>query len=447
MSANNAVAPKVPYRQKLSWALWDWGTSAFSVIITTFIFARYIVSDYFLDPAIVALGDEDPVYIAASAGLTAQFAWALAFGGIVVAIVAPIVGQRTDQGGRRKRWLGINTLIVVLTTLAMFSVEAKPSFFTYGIVLVTIATVFYEMANVNYNAMLMQISNSSNIGRISGFGWGMGYVGGIVVLLIALIGFILGEPPYWFGLTTENGMNIRVLAVFAALWSAVFSIPIMLAIPENTAVDPDAGKGIIDSYRKVFHKVNELRKNSRETFYFLLSSAVFRDGLAGVFTFGGILAGKVFGLGDTEVILFAIAGNLVAGIGVFVAGFLDDRFSSKTVITWSLTGLVITGSALFVLHDGGPTVFWVGGLLLTLFVGPAQASGRSLIGRLAPVGTEGELYGLYATTGRAISFLTPMFFALFVGWGGADYWGILGIVLVLGAGLLLMLPLRPKFAR
>jgi UMF1 family MFS transporter len=225
------------------------------------------------------------------------------------------------------------------------------------------------------------------------------------------------------------------------------SIPIMLAIPENTAVDPDSGKGILDSYRKVFHKVNELRKNSRETFYFLLSSAVFRDGLAGVFTFGGILAGKVFGLGDTEVILFAIAGNLVAGIGVFVAGFLDDRFSSKTVITWSLTGLVITGSALFVLHEGGPTVFWVGGLLLTLFVGPAQASGRSLIGRLAPVGTEGELYGLYATTGRAISFLTPMFFALFVGWGGADYWGILGIVLVLGAGLLLMLPLRPKFVR
>ena len=447
MTVNNDVQPKAPFRQALSWALWDWGTSAVSVIITTFIFSRYIVSDYFLDPAIVALGEEDPTYIAASAGLTAQFGWALAIGGIVVAILAPVVGQRTDQGGRRKRWLGINTLVVVLTTLAMFSVEAKPGFFTYGIVLITIATVFYEMANVNYNAMLMQISNSSNIGRISGFGWGMGYIGGIVVLLIALVGFILGDPPYWFGLTTDNGINIRVLAVFAAVWSAVFSIPIMLAIPENTAIDPDAGTGIIESYRKVFRKINDLRKNSRETFFFLVSSAVFRDGLAGVFTFGGILAGKVFGLGDTEVILFAIGGNLVAGIGVFVGGILDDHFSSKAVITWSLGGLVITGSALFLLHDGGPSVFWVGGLLLTLFVGPAQASGRSLIGHLAPVGGEGELYGLYATTGRAISFLTPMFFALFVSMGGADYWGILGIVLVLGAGLLLLLPLRPKFIR
>ena len=442
--SNNAVQPKAPFRQTLSWALWDWGTSAFSVIITTFVFARYIVSDYFVDPAIVALGENDPKYIAASADLTAKFGWALAIGGIVVAILAPVVGQRTDQGGRRKRWLGINTLIVILTTFAMFTVQAKPDFFTYGIVLVTIATVFYEMANVNYNAMLLQITNKSNIGRISGFGWGMGYVGGIVVLVIALAGFILGD---WFGIGTDNGINIRVLAVVAAVWSLVFSVPIMLAIPENTAVDPDAGKGVFASYAKVFRKINDLRVNSRETFYFLISSAVFRDGLAGVFTFGGILAGKVFGLSDTEVIIFAIAGNLVAGIGVFVGGALDDRFSSKAVITWSLAGLVVTGSALFLLHDGGPSVFWVGGLLLTLFVGPAQASGRSLIGHLAPVGGEGELYGLYATTGRAISFLTPMFFALFISMGGADYWGILGIVLVLGAGLLLLLPLRPKFVR
>lgn len=444
MTVNDAVQPKAPFIQTLSWALWDWGTSAFSVIITTFVFARYIVSDYFIDPAIVAKGENDPAYIAASADLTAQLGWALAIGGIVVAILAPVVGQRTDQGGRRKRWLGINTLIVILTTFAMFTVQGKPGFFTYGIVLITIATIFYEMANVNYNAMLMQITNKSNIGRVSGFGWGMGYVGGIVVLVIALAGFIMGD---WLGIGTEDGINIRMLAIVAAVWSLVFSVPIMLAIPENTAVDPDAERGIIDSYRKVFRKINDLRVNARETFYFLISSAVFRDGLAGVFTFGGILAGKVFGLSDTEVIIFAIAGNLVAGIGVFVGGALDDRFSSKAVITWSLAGLVITGSALFLLHDGGPSVFWVGGLLLTLFVGPAQASGRSLIGHLAPVGAEGELYGLYATTGRAISFLTPMFFALFVSMGGADYWGILGIVLVLGAGLLLLLPLRPKFVR
>jgi len=456
-NAVNQARGKTPLLQTISWALWDWGTSAFSVLITTFVFARYIVSDYFIDPDVVAAykprpdvtiegGFEERVYNAASSALTANLGWALAIGGVVVAILAPIVGQRTDQGGRRRRWLGINTLVVIVATLAMFFVEGTPDFFILGLVLITVATVFYEMANVNYNAMLLQISTPGNVGRISGFGWGLGYLGGIVVLVIALLGFILAEP-YWFGVTDEGGMNIRFIALLAAVWSAIFAIPVLLFVPENTAVDPDHKLGIFASYAKVFRKIASLAKNAPETFYFLLASAVFRDGLVGVFTFGGILAGKVFGLSDTEVIFFAIGGNLIAGLGVFAGGILDDRFSSKGVIVGSLLGLVISGSLLFILHDGGPMVFWVFGLLLTMFVGPAQAAARSLLARLAPEGGEGELFGLYATTGRAISFITPALFAFFVTLGGADYWGILGIVAVLALGLVLMLPLRLKFAR
>jgi UMF1 family MFS transporter len=456
-NAVNQARGKTPLIQTISWALWDWGTSAFSVLITTFVFARYIVSDYFLDPDVVAAykprpgvtiegGFEERVYNAASSALTANLGWALAIGGVVVAILAPIVGQRTDQGGRRRRWLGINTLVVIVATLAMFFVEGTPDFFITGLVLITVATVFYEMANVNYNAMLLQISTPSNVGRISGFGWGLGYLGGIVVLVVALLGFILAEP-YWFGVTEEGGMNIRFIALLAAVWSAIFAIPVLVFVPENTAVDPDAKLGIFGSYGKVFRKIANLAKNAPETFYFLMASAVFRDGLVGVFTFGGILAGKVFGLSDTEVIFFAIGGNLIAGLGVFAGGVLDDRFSSKGVIVGSLLGLVISGTMLFVLHDGGPMVFWVFGLLLTMFVGPAQAAGRSLLARLAPEGGEGELFGLYATTGRAISFITPALFAFFVTLGGADYWGILGIVAVLALGLVLMLPLRLKFDR
>jgi UMF1 family MFS transporter len=456
-NAVNQARGKTPLLQTISWALWDWGTSAFSVLITTFVFARYIVSDYFIDPDVVAAykprpnvtvegGFEERVYNAASSALTANLGWALAIGGVVVAVLAPIVGQRTDQGGRRRRWLGINTLVVIVATLAMFFVEGTPDFFILGLVLITVATVFYEMANVNYNAMLLQISTPGNIGRISGFGWGLGYLGGIVVLVIALLGFILAEP-YWFGVTDEGGMNIRFIALLAAVWSAIFAIPVLLFVPENKAVDPDHKLGIFASYAKVFRKIASLAKNAPETFYFLLASAVFRDGLVGVFTFGGILAGKVFGLSDTEVIFFAIGGNLIAGLGVFAGGILDDRFSSKGVIVGSLLGLVISGTMLFILHDGGPMVFWVFGLLLTMFVGPAQAAARSLLARLAPEGGEGELFGLYATTGRAISFITPALFAFFVTLGGADYWGILGIVAVLALGLVLMLPLRLKSAR
>ena len=145
--------------------------------------------------------------------------------------------------------------------------------------------------------------------------------------------------------------------------------------------------------------------------------------------------------------MFAIGGNLVAGIGVTLGGWIDDKIGSKRVIVGALAGLVITGIVLFFWHDGGTTAFWIGGLMLTFFVGPAQASSRAFLGHMAPEGGEGELFGLYATTGRAISFISPLLFALFITLGGSTYWGILGIVVVLFAGLLLMLPLRAKFIR
>jgi UMF1 family MFS transporter len=452
------VALTVPKRQVFSWALWDWGTSAFSVLITTFVFARYIVSGFFIDPEVVeayeaaggadgATGEALANFTAAEAHLTSWVGWALAIGGLTIALVSPILGLRTDASGNRKVWLGINTGIMIGATAAMFFVEGSPSFFAMGIILLTIANVSYEMANVNYNAMLLQISTPKNIGRLSGFGWGMGYIGGIVVLLIALVGFILGDPPYWFGVTEEDGMNIRVVAVFAAVWSLIFSIPLFLFVPENKGTNPGQKLGIIGSYKNLFAKIRNLYRTSRPTFYFLLASAVFRDGLAAVFAFGGILAGTVFGLDFTEVILFAIGGNLVAGIGVFISGWIDDKIGSKRVIVIALSGLIITGLGLFFFHDGGATAFWIGGLMLTLFVGPAQASSRAYLAHLAPDGQEGEIFGLYATTGRAISFITPTLFALFVTVFGAAYFGILGIVITLFVGLLLMIPLRAKYIR
>lgn len=454
---SSTVALTVPKRQVLAWALWDWGTSAFSVLITTFVFARYIVSEYFIDPEIAtaydAAGGADGAtgaalknYQLAEADLTSWVGWALGIGGFAIAIISPVLGLRTDASGKRKLWLGINTGITIAATVAMFFVEGAPSYFAMGIILLTIANVSYEMANVNYNAMLLQISTPRNIGRISGFGWGMGYIGGIVVLLVALIGFLQG-PTYWFGLTGEGGLNIRAVTLLAAVWSLVFSIPLLIMVPGNTGTNPGAKVTILQSYEILFGKIKGLYLTSRPTFYFLLASAVFRDGLAAVFTFGGILAGTVFGLSFSEVVLFAIGGNLVAGIGVFFSGWIDDKIGSKRVIVIALCGLVITGIALFIFHDGGATAFWIGGLMLTLFVGPAQASSRAYLAHLAPDGQEGEIFGLYATTGRAISFITPTLFGLFVFWFGAAYFGILAIVITLLAGLLLMIPLRAQFIR
>jgi UMF1 family MFS transporter len=224
----------------------------------------------------------------------------------------------------------------------------------------------------------------------------------------------------------------------------VFSLPILFRVPEIPAADRRVRVGFFASYPALVRDVARLWKESRNTVLFLVASAFFRDGLVGVFTFGGILAAGTFCFSSGEVIIFAIAANVVAGISTLISGRFDDRFGAKPVIVTSLIGLVVAGLAVFFAHDLGAGAFWIGGLVLCLFVGPAQSASRTFLARITPAGREGEVFGLYATTGRAVSFLAPLLFATFVAVGGAQYWGILGIVLVLAIGLALLIPVRAQ---
>jgi MFS transporter, UMF1 family len=426
----------------LAWAVWDWGSAAFNAVMTTFVFTVYLTSS--------AFGGEDQ----ASAVLGA----ALAIAGAAIALLAPVTGQRSDSGGRRKLWLGVNTAAVALLTGLCFFVLPRPEFLLLGVSLIALGNVFFEFAGVNYNAMLTQVSTSKNIGKVSGFGWGMGYLGGIVALLIVLQLFV--QPSFeWFGSSTGDGLNIRLVAVFSALWLLIFAIPVLFAVPEVPRTKQGAGLGFLASYGLLIRRIRAIYRTSPHTIYFLLASAIFRDGLAAVFTFGGIIAAGTFGFELKDVIVFAIFGNVVAAVGAIIGGFLDDRVGPKAVILGSLTGLLAAGSAILILGGGshvffgmdwaGTTTFWIFGLFLCLFVGPAQSSSRAYLARLAPHGESGELFGLYATTGRAVSFLAPALFTLcitvaapLVAPGEAQRWGILGIMVVLLAGLLVLIPVK-----
>ena len=451
--ADSATDRRIPRRWVVSWALWDWGGAAFNAVITTFVFTVYLTGSLFVDPALVAARDAEtnlngPAHAAvtaAEAPLSSGLGWGLAIAGIIVAVLAPVLGQRTDGSGRRKLWLGVNTGAVVIATALMFFVVGAPDYFLFGVILIAIGTVFYEIATVNYNAMLVQVSTPATVGRVSGFGWGAGYLGGIVLLLVVYFGLVTGNADGTGGLlhvSEDDGLNIRIIALIAAAWTLVFSLPVLFAVPEMTRNARTPRVGFFASYRLLVRDIGRLWKESRNTVLFLIASALFRDGLVGVFTFGGILAQGTFGFSSGQVIIFAIAANVVAGVSTLLSGRVDDRFGAKPVIVTSLVGLVIAGLAVFFLHGGGATAFWIFGLILCLFVGPAQSASRTFLTRVTPAGREGEVFGLYATTGRAVSFLAPLLFATFVAVGGAQYWGILGIVLVLLIGLVLLLPVR-----
>jgi MFS transporter, UMF1 family len=432
MSSNELQ--KLKKRITFSWALWDWAEQPYPTLMQTFIFPVYLTGA-------VASGIKNA---------DQQLGWATAIAGILLALIAPVLGRRSDETGRRKLWLLINTGILVVITAASFFVEPKPEYFLFGLVLYGLGSVIQESAFINYYAMLKGVTTEKNIGRISGYAWGLGYVGGIILLVISLVGFVLPDNP-WFGIGKENSIHIRTIFLFAAAWILVFTIPLLLWVPEIAKKAGAKKESILQSYAGLWNQLKTLRQQAPETFKFLISSAVYRDGLAGVFTFGAVLGTLSFGFDTKSIIFYGIGANIIAAIGAAIGGRLDDIFGSRAVILGSLVGLIASAVAMFTLRDLGALDYWIFGLLLTLFVGPAQASSRTFVARFTPHGREGEVFGLYQTTGRAISFLSGSMWALSIGaanaiFGGSNntIYGIWGIVLILIVGAYLLSRVHPR---
>ncbi|MET4613769.1 UMF1 family MFS transporter [Rhodococcus sp. PvR044] len=427
-----AIGTGVTRKQVFAWGLWDWGSAAFNAVIVTFVFSVYLTD---------AVGDDLPGSISASTWL----GWSLGASGLLIAVLAPVTGQRSDATGHRRRSLAFLTAAVVVVMAAMFLIEDRYQYLWAGLALLGIGSVLFTLAEVPYSAMLRQVSTPANVGRVSGFGWAMGYFGGIVLLLVCYFGFIVGDGDTrgLLGLSTDGGFNIRMVALVAALWFAAFAIPVLVAVPElpRTEADPGAAQaGFFASYGVLWQDLKELWTADRRTVGFLFASALFRDGLAGVFTFGAVLAVNVYGIASSDVLLFGVAANVVSGVAALAAGRFDDTLGPKTVIVASLVAMLVAGGILLVVS--GPVAFWVFGLLLCVFVGPAQSASRTFLVRITPTGREGQMFGLYATTGRAVSFLAPTLFGVFAWLFASDRAGIVGLLVVLALGLAAVLPVR-----
>lgn len=409
----------------LAWAFWDWGSAAFNAVVTTFVFSVYITNeDVFGDNA------------------NTDFSNVLMVSGIIVAIIAPALGQATDRSGRRRFIIASTTSITIAATAALAFVQPDRAYLWLGLLLLAVGNIAFETGSVVYNAMVSDISTKETIGRISGFGWGLGYVGGIVLMLALYVAFIAPDIGL-FGVTSEGAWDVRVSMIACAVWTLVSSLPLMLTA-RDVPPKKTGSLGIVGSYKEVFSSIKRLWRQDRNIVWFLMSSAVYRDGLAGVFSFGGVLAGRAFGFEDSEVLVFGIVANLVAGIATITFGYFDDRFGARRVILMSLTSMVILGLTVFALHSQGKMVFWVFGLALCIFVGPVQSASRTYLARVIPRDEEAEIFGLYATTGRAVSFLAPWMYGTAITLGAtvmsstkaeAAHFGILGITLVLAVGL------------
>ncbi|BBZ68020.1 MFS transporter [Mycolicibacterium insubricum] len=434
-----ARVPGARRRDVLAWALWDCGSTGMNAIVVTFVFSVYLTNTVGLDAG--------PGVIPESA-----LGVALTIAGITVAVLAPALGELVQAPTRRRAALTVLTVLAVTLTATMSMVRADPSYLFPGLALLAATAAAGDLASVPYNAMLRQLSTPATAGRISGLGWAAGYLGSVVLLALIYTGFVRGDGSTRGALDIPlaDGANVRAAMLAAAAWFAVFGTAllvraghIMRAAP--VAVPDAEPGGLAGAYRRVWVDLRAEWRRDPNLVRFLAASAIFRDGLVGVFTFGAVVGVTAYGVSAGNILLFGVAASVVAALGALAGGIADDRVGAKPVIVVSLCAMVLLTAAL--LSVSGPAAFWGLGLALCLFIGPTQSASRTMLLRMTGEGREGVVFGLYTMTGRAVAFLAPWMFALFVDAFDSVRAGLGGVAVVLAAGLAAMLTVRSPAPR
>ena len=400
-----------------SWALYDFANSPFTTLVITFVYGTYFTQAIASDPIVG----------------TTLWSRAMTITALVVALFSPILGALADRGGYRKALVLACTLICVVPTVALYGV--LPGQVMTALVLVVIANIAYEFAFVFYNAFLPDIAPSERIGRVSGLGWGLGYIGGLVALGVALVTLVQPETP-WFGFSREAGENVRATNLLVAGWFVVFSIPLMLWVHEDRSEVSKAGRVLTDAAEQLVDTFREIRRY-REIVKFLVARFIFNNGLVTIFAFGGIYAAETFGFSLEEVLVFAIALNLAAGGGALLAGHLDDRIGGKRTVLLSLIGLIV--ATVLAVFATTKLWIWVAGMIIGICAGPNQAASRSLMGRFAPPRSENEFFGFFAFSGKLTAPLGPLLFGELTILSGSQRVGVATVLAFFVVGFVLML--------
>ena len=416
-------------RTIFSWSIYDFANQPFTTITVTFIYSTFFASTIFL-------GTEE-------AGVSA-WGKAITISSILIALLSPIMGAIADMGGYRKLFLVFWTWVCILFSFLLYLPQQGDVF--SALLFFCIANIGFEMGGVFLNAYLPEIAPKHKIGRISGYGWSFGYVGGLIALAFCFVFFVLPDNP--LNPLTGNILDkstyehIRIINVFIAIWFAVFSFPTFIFVKGSKVSKNKSKKIISKSFKTIFNTFKEIKKY-KQLVRFLFARIIYNDAIITVIAFGGPYAYTQFGFDmDTngKLMIFGIVLNVFAGIGAFLFGFLDDLIGGKKTIQITNFGFIIALLIAFIAPslENGELYFWICGILVGTFMGPNQAASRSLMGRMIPSSKENEFYGFFAFSGKATAFLGPLLFTLVIDLTGDMRWSMLMLALIFSVGMYLL---------
>lgn len=452
------TAPKSSRKGIVGWMFFDWAAQPFFTVVTTFIFGPYFVARLTSDP------------------IAAQTDWsnAATIASFVIAVFSPILGSIADATGAKKAWIGFFAAIKIVS-LMMLWFAAPGSPIVYPMIFWILASISAEFSIVFNDSMMPRLIPEKDVGKISNLAWGLGYLGGMIVLF-AVILLLAGNPatgktligiPPLFGLDPSLGEDARITGPISAIWHFIFILPMFFFTPDVKGTGVGAARAVREGLADLKSALGELVRTRRHLARFLIGRMIYQDGVNALIVLGGAFAAGMFGWATIEIGIYGIILNVVAIGSNVVAGWLDSRLGSKRVVVMSLFSLLIAtigiistdkASTLFGLVslstvDGGglfatsaEKMFILYGLFIGIAFGPVQASSRSFMSRSIAPEEAGRYFGIYALSGRATSFMATLAFSIVTASTGSAHLGMATIIvfLVVGLGFLLATPYPAK---
>jgi UMF1 family MFS transporter len=442
---------------QISWAVFEWARNPYVLLITIYVFAPYFSNNLVGDP------------------VQGQALWGQlsGLGGFIIAVLAPFLGAIADLGGRRKPWIaGFAFLMALLTFSLWFAVpnDAIMPLVVVGLIIV-VNNVLFEFTAVFHNAMLPEICTHKQVGGLSGLGLALGNAGGVLMLLFMMWAFALPGEVDWafvptaplFGIDNAAFETERLAGPISAIWLVLFTLPLLFFTPDRAATGLPLSSAIRLGIGRVLKTVGSLRHYPNVSIY-LLARMSYNDGKTAILTFGGIYAAGRFGWGPLDMLAYGVILSIFAVIGGIFGGWLDDRVGSQKAILISIGGtslsLIVmlfmsptsilgiwnyTPETIPLVYDGPffntlPEMIFVGlVIVLAIFITAAYANSRTMLARIAPVEKMTEFFGLYALSGTATAFMSPIVVGIFTAMFESQAAGMASILIFLIVGLVLML--------
>jgi UMF1 family MFS transporter len=419
-------------REIWAWAFYDFANSGYTTVVLTTIYSAYFVA--------VVAGSVTTM----SAG-TATLLWtlAVAIANLCVLVSAPVVGAIADYRATKKKFLLVTTVCCVLSTALL--AFAGPGQVVLGMTLLIFSAIAFSAGENLIAAFLPEIAHSDNMGRISGYGWSLGYFGGLLTLglCLAYINWASGQGQ---GATDYVPVTLLITAAIFALAAA----PTFLWLRERATPRPLPGgmsyvKIGLDQVRKTLVSAS----HHRDLFRFLACLTLYQSGVATVVVIAAIYAQEVMGFDSQQLIILIMVVNLTAAVGAFAFGFAQDRFGSVPTLAVGLLVWVAAIAVTFFADE--PADLWFAGNLMGLAMGATQAGGRALIGQLTPVARSGEFFGLWGLASRAAAILGPLSYGIISQLSGGNHrFALLSTLAFFVGGLLVLLTVderRGKIAK